>query len=161
MKFQAPHRAPECALEPGWIDYNGHLNMAYYHVLFDRGIDHLFDMIGCGANYRDQRDMSFYTLEVHVCYLRELAKNAQVSVTTQLLAHDQKKIHLFQELIHVDGWTAATSESLHLHVDMSGPSAAVMPEDIISNFAALSQAHQELGVPENAGRSVSLSKKRS
>ena len=38
-------------VEPGWIDYNGHLNMAYYNVLFDRAGDEAFDLLGCGAGY--------------------------------------------------------------------------------------------------------------
>ena len=38
-------------VEPAWIDYNGHLNMAYYNVLFDRAVDEVFELLGCGADY--------------------------------------------------------------------------------------------------------------
>ena len=38
---QVPYLAPVMQIEQAWIDYNGHLNMAYYHVLFDRGVDAL------------------------------------------------------------------------------------------------------------------------
>ena len=34
--FFAPFVSSVMRVEPGWIDYNGHLNMAYYNVLFDR-----------------------------------------------------------------------------------------------------------------------------
>ena len=34
-----PFRASIMQIEPQWIDYNGHLNMAYYNVMFDRAID--------------------------------------------------------------------------------------------------------------------------
>ena len=37
--WQAPFTAPDQTVEPGWIDYNGHLNMAFYNVLFDRCVD--------------------------------------------------------------------------------------------------------------------------
>src|SRR5204862_5008901 len=39
------------AIEPAWIDYNGHLNMAYYNVLFDRSLDQFMDMLGVGWRY--------------------------------------------------------------------------------------------------------------
>jgi acyl-CoA thioester hydrolase len=49
--FFAPFVSSVMRVEPGWIDYNGHLNMAYYNVLFDRAVDEAFELIGCGANY--------------------------------------------------------------------------------------------------------------
>ena len=41
--FFAPFVSSVMRVEPGWIDYNGHLNMAYYHVLFDRAVDEAVD----------------------------------------------------------------------------------------------------------------------
>ena len=38
-------------IEPQWIDYNGHLNMAYYNVMFDRAIDELWLKLGIGPGY--------------------------------------------------------------------------------------------------------------
>ena len=37
--FFAPFVSSTMRVEPGWIDYNGHMNMAYYHVLFDRALE--------------------------------------------------------------------------------------------------------------------------
>ena len=33
---------------PQWIDANGHLNLAYYVVLFDQATDALYDVVGVG-----------------------------------------------------------------------------------------------------------------
>ena len=49
--FFAPFVSSVMRVEPGWIDYNGHLNMAYYNVLFDRAVDEAFDLLGCGVAY--------------------------------------------------------------------------------------------------------------
>ncbi len=38
-------------VEPQWIDYNGHLNMAYYNVLFDRCVDEAYELLGIGQHY--------------------------------------------------------------------------------------------------------------
>ena len=76
--------------------------------------------------------MSFFTVEAHVCYVRELKPDAMVAVSSRVLDFDAKRIHLFQELKHVEGWLSATSETVLLHVEMSGPKAAPMPGDVLA-----------------------------
>ena len=68
--FFAPFVSSVMRIEPHWIDYNGHLNMAYYNVLFDRAVDETYELIGVGADYVVSRAHSAYTAEVHVRYLR-------------------------------------------------------------------------------------------
>jgi len=154
MLFDAPVLAPARGLDPAWLDYNGHLNMAYYNVLFDQAADPVFEMIGCGPTYLAARNMSFFNAETHVCYVRELKPDAMVSATTRILDFDAKRIRLFQELKHVDGWLSATCESMLLHIDMSGPRVMPMPEDILANVSDMAEAHKSLPLPERAGRSI-------
>jgi len=63
--FFAPFVSSLMKVEPAWIDYNGHLNMAYYNVLFDRAVDEVFELLGCGADYV-KKGFSTFTAEVHV-----------------------------------------------------------------------------------------------
>ena len=49
--FFAPFVSSIMRVQPQWIDYNGHLNMAYYNVLFDRAVDEVFELLGCGVDY--------------------------------------------------------------------------------------------------------------
>src|SRR5690606_23591420 len=46
----APFISSVMTVEPQWIDYNGHLNMAYYNVLFDRAVDQFFEALGIGPD---------------------------------------------------------------------------------------------------------------
>ncbi len=78
--FFAPFVSSLMKVEPAWIDYNGHLNMAYYNVLFDRAVDEVFELLGCGADYV-KKGFSTFTAEVHVRYLRELKEGDPVRVT--------------------------------------------------------------------------------
>jgi len=158
MLFDAPVTAPARGLDPAWLDYNGHLNMAYYNVLFDKGADHIFELIGCGPGYLAARKMSFFTVEAHVCYVRELKPDAMVAVSSRVLDFDAKRIHLFQELKHVEGWLSATSETVLLHVEMSGPKAAPMPGDVLAKVTAMHEAHKSLPRPERAGRSIGIAR---
>jgi hypothetical protein len=86
--FFAPFVSSVMRVEPAWIDYNGHLNMAYYNVLFDRAVDEVFELLGCGLAYVKERRRSCYTAEAHVRYLRELRAEDPVRVTFQLLDYD-------------------------------------------------------------------------
>src|ERR1700686_5429314 len=118
----APFVSSVMRVEPGWIDYNGHLNMAYYNVLFDRAVDEVYELLGCGLGYVEAIRHSCFTAEVHLRYLRELHAGDPVRVTFQLLAFDAKRLHYFEQLFHAEeGWVSATSENLSLHVDMASP----------------------------------------
>ena len=86
--------------------------MAYYNVLFDRAVDEVFELLGCGADYV-KKGFSTFTAEVHVRYLRELKEGDPVRVTFQLLDYDAKRMHYFEQLFHAEeGWVSATSENM-------------------------------------------------
>jgi acyl-CoA thioester hydrolase len=113
-----------------------------------------------GPDYVKTRGGSFFTAEVHVCYLRELSAGMKVIATLQLVDFDAKRAHFYQELRHAEeGWLSATSEQLSLHVDMNARKVAPWPEDIAANLTALSQAHASLPRPERAGRHIEIRKK--
>jgi len=129
--FFAPFVSSVMKVEPAWIDYNGHLNMAYYNDLFDRAVDEAFELLGCGVEYVKTRGFSTFTAEVHVRYLRELQSGDPVRVTFQLLDYDLKRMHYFEQLFHAEeGWVSATSENMSLHVDMAAKKTASFPADV-------------------------------
>jgi acyl-CoA thioester hydrolase len=155
--FFAPFVSSVMRVEPAWIDYNGHLNMAYHNVLFDRTVDEVFELLGCGADYVKSHRQSCFTAEVHVRYLRELHAGDPVRVTFQLLDFDAKRLHFFEQLFHaVDGWVAATSENMALHVDMAAGKTAAFPSDVAASLARMKAAHAKLPVPEAAGRRIDM-----
>ena len=158
--FFAPFVSSRMKVEPAWIDYNGHLNMAYYNVLFDRAVDEVFELLGCGADYVKQRQLSFFTAEVHLRYLRELNAGDPVRVTFQLLDFDQKRMHCFEQLFHAgEGWVSATSENMSLHVDMTAKKTAPFPSEIAKRLTQMKNAHAMLPRPEAAGRKIAMPEK--
>jgi acyl-CoA thioester hydrolase len=156
--FFAPFVSSIMRVEPAWIDYNGHLNMAYYHVLFDRAVDEVLELLGCGADYVRTRQKSCFTAEVHVRYLRELHAHDAVRVTFQLINYDGKRLHFFEQLFHAaDGWVSATSENMALHVDLAAGKTAPFPADVAATLAKMKAAHAKLPLPEAAGRRIAMS----
>jgi acyl-CoA thioester hydrolase len=155
--FFAPFVSSVMRVEPAWIDYNGHLNMAYYNVLFDRAVDEVFELLGCGLDYVKTRRHSCFTAEAHVRYLRELHAEARVRVTFQLLDYDQKRMHYFEQLLHAtEGWVSATSENMSLHVDMAAKRTAPFPDAIAAALARMKSMHAGLPHPQGAGRRIAM-----
>lgn len=158
--FFAPFVSSTMRIEPAWIDHNGHLNMAYYHVLFDRAVDEAFEILGLGPDYVATRNGSTFTAETHVLYRRELLLRHAVRTTVQLVDFDEKRLHLYQEVRHAsEGWVAATSESLHLHVEMGARRVAPFPDDILRNLDTMRASHGHMPRPEVAGRVIGLARK--
>lgn len=153
-----PFISSTMTVRPEWLDYNGHMNMAYYAVLFDEAADEIYPDIGFGPAYQ-KTGFTTYTAEFHICYLRELHQDDRVTVSLQLLDFDEKRFHTYQEIWHEDGWCAATGEALGLHVDQSGPKVAPMPEHILRNLQTLAAAHSDLPRPERAGRRIGIPRK--
>ncbi|WP_342641582.1 thioesterase family protein [Rhodoligotrophos ferricapiens] len=160
MDNTAPFESTTMHVEPQWIDYNGHLNMAYYNVLFDRCSDEAFALFGLGPDYVKARNASFYTLEAHVTYLRELIVNAPVKVTLQLLDFDTKRCHIFQQMYHAEeGFLAATSEQMFMHVDMGLKKSAPFPDDVLARIRAMREAHAHLPIPPQVGHVMGIPRK--
>jgi acyl-CoA thioester hydrolase len=159
--LERPIVCPPQAVEPGWIDYNGHMNMAYYAVAFDRGLDHVYDLLGIGAGYTACGVGSCFTLEVHLSYLRELVRGAPLRVTCQLLDRDGKRLHFFQHLYHAgEGYLAATCEQLAMHVDMESRRSALFPDEALARIDALMAAHEALPRPDQAGHVIGIPRQR-
>mmetsp|Transcript_18264 Transcript_18264/g.28952 ORF Transcript_18264/g.28952 Transcript_18264/m.28952 type:complete len:158 (+) Transcript_18264:796-1269(+) len=152
----APFRSSTLTVKPEWIDYNGHLNMAYYNVLFDLCADEIYAQMGFGPDYHEATGNTTYVAEFHVAYVRELHVDDPVNVTFQLIDFDAKRFHSYQEIWHRDGWLAATGEALTLHVDQTGPRVAPMPADVLEKVTALHTAHAALPRPERVGASIGI-----
>ena len=81
------------AVLENWIDYNGHMNVAYYVMAFDHGVDQFMQQIGITPQYLEREKSSTFTLEMHINYLRELRLGDPIRLTCQLLNVDSKRVH--------------------------------------------------------------------
>src|SRR3979409_1263479 len=149
----APYLAAVMQIEPQRIDYNGHLNMAYYNVMFDRAIDELWLKLGIGPGYRNERNGSTFTAECHVRYLREIHLGDPMQVLVPLVDAGEKRLHTFEELRHAtEGWLSATSENMTIHIAMTARKTAPFPPDIRARVQALADAHSAIARPDGIGR---------
>ena len=148
----APH---EETVRPEWVDYNGHMNVAYYVLVFDRAADGLFDVLGVGESYRRAQSGSIFIVESHIAYRRELRAGDLVRVETQILGHDDKRLHGFSRMTHAaSGEVSATYEFLGLHVDMGSRRAAPFPAWARERILTFAAHHATRPWPTEAGRGI-------
>ena len=115
-------------------------------------------MIGCDADYIDAGN-SFFTVETHIRHLDEVRVNEQVYTTTQVLAGEGKKMHLFHHLFHESGRLLATGEHMLLHVSLETRSACLPLENVQASLKRYASLHANLPTPEGTGRAVGQSAK--
>ena len=141
-----------------WIDYNQHMSEGYYGVAFCHVTDDFMDFVGLHEAYRIRTKCTIYTVETHTNFLRELKVHSPLRFTTHLLDFDAKRLHVFHEMYHAaDGYLAATMEAMLLHVN-DEPRVVVMPPEVMAKVEATFEAHAGLPRPEQAGRSIGLSR---
>lgn len=151
-EFEAPISRWTERVLPEWLDYNGHMNVAYFVMIFDHGTDTFYPLIGLGKPYRLRTGKSTFAVETHITYQKELSVNEEVKVTTQLLGFDNKRIHYFHTMWHVEkGVQMATLEQLALHVDLTTRRVEPMPEESQELLARMWETHQRLPRPAEVG----------
>ena len=160
MAFPAPFVGRTQSVENQWIDYNGHFNMAYYSVIFDRCGDEAFALVGLGPDYVKATGSSFFTLEAHLTYVRELHAGDAVRVTVQFLDHDAKRVHYVQEMFHAkENWLACVTENIVMHIDMAAKKSSPFPEPVLEKIRAMHEAHKGLPVPPQVGHRIGIPRK--
>jgi acyl-CoA thioester hydrolase len=156
----APHRSTTLSIEPQWIDYNGHFNMAYYNVLFDRAADQMFAELGLGPDYVAATNSSFFTLETHTSYLREMKATDPVIVESQIIDHDHKRVHYVQLMKQADeGWTSCVLEVMVSHVDLNTHRTSNFPDAVKARVDAMAAEHRALPVPAQVGHKIGIPRK--
>ncbi len=148
-------------VENQWTDYNGHLNMAYYAVLFDRAAEEMFQTFGLGPDYVKATNCTFFTLETHTSYANELLAGDQVRVETQIIAADQKRIHYVQQMFRGETtYLACVLEVMVSHVDLNTHRTSVFPANIQVKIDAMAALHRALDMPPQVGHVIALPAKR-
>ncbi len=157
---RAPLDTHRSTVIPEWVDWNGHMNVAFYVAAFDQASGAFMRNMGLGRRYVDGKLGMTFVLETHVTYDREVREGAPLRFTTQLLGRDAKKVHLFHEMYHAEqDYLAATNETIVMNIDYGTRRSAPWPVPVTERLGAIWETHKGLPKPAKAGRVISLSKK--
>lgn len=144
---------------PEWIDLNGHMNVAYYVLAFDLGVDGLWQELGITSHYVETSKCSTFAVECHITYQMELREDEPFVVTSQILAYDDKRIHQFQRMYHGEAnYLVATAEWMNLHVDLTSRRVTPWPDSILTVLREFSRRQGVLPAPAEAGQTMHIKK---
>lgn len=153
----SPLRSRTRTVLPEWIDYNGHMNVAYYTLAIDQLMDEIFDELGVGVALVESHGMGPMALVNQIHYLNELLEGDEFCIEVQLLDSDHKRMHYFVSMLHLDkGVPAATYEGLSMNVDLQARRSAPYPPEALAKIQALTRAHAGLPRPELAGAGIAI-----
>ena len=160
MATDAPLILHRETVRPEWIDYNGHMNVAYYVLIGDHATDKLFSLIGMDEAYVKREQKSSFALDMRAIYLRELMEGAPVLVKTQLLDHDAKRLHFVHSIEHAEeGFVACVNEFVGIHIDMATRRSSPFPDALAARIEEIAHAHADLAAPEAISRPVGLARR--
>ncbi len=149
-----PLRLFETRVAPEWIDYNGHMTESRYLQVFADSSDALLLFLGIDEAYHRRRG-SYFTVETHLMHLKEVRALEPIHTTTQILSTDDKRLHVFQTMVHsTTGDVLATAEQMLLHVDTQAKKSAPAEQAVLKRLHSLAAGHAALERPPTAGRAV-------
>ena len=159
--YAAPVALASRQVAKDWIDYNGHMNTAYYTFAFDNAIDQVLEgEIGIGPGYAGRLRMGPYTLQNHIHYLGELLEGQSFHIVVRLVDQDAKRVHVFMEMINdSDGSIAATAEQLLINVDLNKRRAAPYPDWAQRRLERMLSDHADLPRPAQLAAPLGIRRK--
>ena len=116
-----------------WTDYNGHMNMSYYILIFDNAAEVMLTKFNMGEDSAKSEKKSTFAVETHTTYDQEVKLGEEVEVHLTYFDHDKKRIHYRVSMLHKEKkYLAATTEVLSLYIDLNKRKVAEFePEKIV------------------------------
>ena len=115
-----------------WTDYNNHMNMAYYVLVFDQLWEIVLTKFKMGELSAKTTQMSTMVVETHTTYNNEVKEGDEVEINLIFFDHDKKRIHFKMEMIEKSSKKlAATLEMLSLYIDLSKRKVSEFEEEKI------------------------------
>lgn len=147
-------------IKPEWLDYNNHMNVAYYVLIFDLAGVELVSQLGLSEAVTEKTGISWMVLENHITYNNEVVLDQPVEIRCQLIDHDSKRLHLYFEMYAYTEqgveYLASTLEQMAMCVDLNSRSSCEFPPEVAEQINAMATLQSELTTPANIGRKIGI-----
>jgi len=128
-----------------WTDYNNHMNMAFYVLVFDRVWENVLDKFKMGENSAKTSKRSTMVVETHTTYNNEVKEGEEVEINLTFFDHDKKRLHFKLEMIEKSSKKlSATIEMLSLYINLNLRKVSEFEEDkikIMDDFINLNKVN--------------------
>ena len=128
-----------------WTDYNNHMNMAYYVLVFDQIWEKILGKFKMGEQSAKTTNMSTMVVETHTTYNNEVKEGDEVEINLTFFDHDKKRLHYKMEMIEKSSKKlSATLEMLSLYIDLNKRKVAEFEDEkvkLMDNFINLNKSN--------------------
>ena len=142
-----------------WIDYNGHLNDANYLVIFTKASDALQNHLGLTLEHIQNTGETLFTVETHLTYVQEIGLGETVTITTQMLETDNKRMRIFHRMFNDQNELLATVEMLFLCYNLLAKKVTNFSDMMVQSITILEADQSQLPWPDSAGKGIGLKRK--
>ncbi len=126
-----------------WTDYNKHMNVAFYVLVFDESWELMLQKFKMGEDSAKTTGMSTMAVESHITYNNEVKEGDEVEIVLTYFDHDKKRLHYKMEMIEKSSnKLASTIEFLSLYVDLNKRKVSEFEEEKISIMKKFIQENQ-------------------
>jgi acyl-CoA thioester hydrolase len=128
-----------------WTDYNNHMNMAYYVLVFDQIWEKILEKFKMGEQSAKTTNMSTMVVETHTTYNNEVKEGDEVEINLTFFDHDKKRLHFKMEMIEKSSKKlSATLEMLSLYIDLNKRKVAEFEDEkvkLMDDFINLNKSN--------------------
>ncbi len=142
-------------VKPEWLDYNDHMNVAYYNAVFDLAIEDVKAAYGLTEAYRLANQRSTVALEAHITYQQEATLGDELRIESRILETDGKRLHLCQAMYR-DTTLLATQETLSLSFNLATRRSCPFDPSLLARIEDLQRAQARVLKPGWIGRTIGL-----
>ena len=143
-----------------WIDYNGHMNVAYYTLAFDKALDFFFeDVLGIGPSFVEKNKEGPFALKASYNYFSELLEGEHFFVDISILDFDFKRVHIFGEMRKDKSLElSAVFETVLMNMDLSARKVKQYPDRVLELFGLFKSSLVPDNIPFEIGKKITLKK---
>ena len=158
--LSSPYKTRNQKVLPEWIDYNGHMNVAYYTLAFDKALDFFFeDVLGIGPSFVEKNKEGPFALKASYNYFSELLEEEIFFVDISILDFDSKRVHLFGQMRKDKSLElSAVFETVLMNMDLSARTVKQYPERVLELFSIFKSSLVVDNIPIEIGKRITLKK---
>ena len=158
--LKSPYRTKNQTVLRDWIDYNGHMNVAFYTLAFDKALDFFFeDVLNIGPSFVEKNMEGPFALKASYNYFSELLEGENFFVDISILEFDPKRVHLFGEMRKdVSLELSAVFETVLMNMDLSARKVKPYPDRVLKLFNLFKLLLTQDKIPMEIGKIITLKK---
>ena len=135
QKLTLPIKVSKGTVKEDWIDYNGHMNMAYYVQCFEESSDFLLEKMGLGYRYAIEERKGVFVIKCEINYRKEINLHENFVISIEELVCEGKKLEVSLRMINANNETIADYKILNLNINLETKKSSSFSTKIISQLA--------------------------